>query len=915
MRIKRFVRLCMMFMVLFVMGGCDWLDGSEGGGAPVERGTVSGKIVSTETGEAIPGASIRAGDAGTISVEDGTYSLSSAVGERVVVHIDAAGFAETFQIAHVTNGETAFLDVQLLPIGVAEVLTVASGGTVSVPNSSAQVNIPAGGLIPVGGGAASVNVNVALTAINPAIDADIMPGDYTGMLSGDSAPVSIESFGALLVDVRDDNGERYTLIAGQTASVRIPVGTLSTSPPATIPLLVFDESSGLWVEEGIATLQGTAPDQFYTGTVERFGFWNADQRMNTVFVSGCVRDTADQPVANVRVKSKGINYSGSSSAFTGSDGNFRVAMRRDALATISVNFLGQDGKPVITTTNVGPFSEDSTLADCIVTEPVPLQVIERSLPSGRVGTVYNARLVAANGTKSYAWSITFGNLPTGLTLDSVTGQISGTPTTAGTFNGTIQVQDSSTPIQSADTSFFIFVTEPAPFRITSLSLPAGVVSTVYNASLNASNGIQPYTWSIISGVLPTGLNLDGTSGQISGIPTTSGIFPLTIQAEDSRIPAQSRSAIFTVTISPPNTAVLTVTTGGNGSGMVTSNITGISCGLDCTEAYPIGEIITLTATPLGDSSFTGWSGACTGTGSCIVSMDFAKSVSATFVPDLGLSVILADSNYTVMGMTSSASVEVPGNLGAIMFPADSSSLYLVGASESSTAALYSVPVTRDTNGRINLLGKGSVVFSQPNMDAGLTVKPGSSTLFFTRYPNNVLSERVGTTITDYPLGELGVPSSVGGATFVPSTLPNGGNLLVSTYSTGQVYTIPLTDNGDGTFAPNSASLFVDLPDGAGGAIDYIPSGTYAGDLIYVNWSGGTIDIVDIDPATGFPFDAETNLPTLGTANPKITPFASGLGVGPWGLTFDPISNDFFLTTWGGTPSNTIIQITGFPPPS
>ncbi len=75
---------------------------------------------------------------------------------------------------------------------------------------------------------------------------------------------------------------------------------------------------------------------------------------------------------------------------------------------------------------------------------------------------------------------------------------------------------------------------------------------------------------------------------------------------------------------------LTAATAGPGGGTITSSPTGIDCGTDCTEVYDHGTAVTLTANPDGVSLFTGWSGACTGTGSCIVTMDMARSVTATF---------------------------------------------------------------------------------------------------------------------------------------------------------------------------------------------------------------------------------------------------------------------------------------------
>ncbi|MGI8822026.1 MAG: InlB B-repeat-containing protein, partial [Acidimicrobiia bacterium] len=75
---------------------------------------------------------------------------------------------------------------------------------------------------------------------------------------------------------------------------------------------------------------------------------------------------------------------------------------------------------------------------------------------------------------------------------------------------------------------------------------------------------------------------------------------------------------------------LTVTRAGTGSGTVRSTPAGIKCGTDCTESYASGTSVTLTANVKGGSTFTGWSGACTGTGSCVVSMTAATTVTATF---------------------------------------------------------------------------------------------------------------------------------------------------------------------------------------------------------------------------------------------------------------------------------------------
>jgi hypothetical protein len=75
---------------------------------------------------------------------------------------------------------------------------------------------------------------------------------------------------------------------------------------------------------------------------------------------------------------------------------------------------------------------------------------------------------------------------------------------------------------------------------------------------------------------------------------------------------------------------LSVGTSGSGTGTVTSSPAGISCGTTCSTTFATGTKVTLTATPGANSTFAGWSGACSGTGTCSVSMTGNASVSATF---------------------------------------------------------------------------------------------------------------------------------------------------------------------------------------------------------------------------------------------------------------------------------------------
>lgn len=89
---------------------------------------------------------------------------------------------------------------------------------------------------------------------------------------------------------------------------------------------------------------------------------------------------------------------------------------------------------------------------------------------------------------------------------------------------------------------------------------------------------------------------------------------------------------ISITCQPSNLVDLTVTLAGGGPGTVTSTPAGVACPPDCSQTTLAGATFTLNATDTDDSIFTGWSGACSGTGPCVVTADADTDVQATFVP-------------------------------------------------------------------------------------------------------------------------------------------------------------------------------------------------------------------------------------------------------------------------------------------
>jgi hypothetical protein len=188
--------------------------------------------------------------------------------------------------------------------------------------------------------------------------------------------------------------------------------------------------------------------------------------------------------------------------------------------------------------------------------PTSLAIATTSLPFGQQGSTYTASLTASGGTTPYTWSISSGSLPAGVILNVSTGGLSGTPTASGTSSFTVQVMDSMTPTaQTATESLSITVTAAVTaVSIATTSLASGQVGMSYSQTLSATGGIMPYTWSLASGTLPSGLTLNASTGLISGTPTAvANATALTFNITDSTTPAsQTNTARLTITITGPS---------------------------------------------------------------------------------------------------------------------------------------------------------------------------------------------------------------------------------------------------------------------------------------------------------------------------------------------------------------------------
>lgn len=260
--------------------------------------------------------------------------------------------------------------------------------------------------------------------------------------------------------------------------------------------------------------------------------------------ANCVSISAVQGRAISPVTLTGANGAGGPYTFSATGLPAGLSMAADG--TISGTPAVSGTFPyVVTVTDKNGNSGTTTCSSVTVTPaPQPLTLACAS-STGQVGVPYSASLVAGGGSGNYTFSI-IGSLPVGLTLNSSTGRISGTPTAAGTFSFTARVVDpTDSALAPATSSCGITVAAVPSTTCAVISATQGVAITP--VTLSGANGAGgAYTFSATG--LPSGLVMS-LGGTISGTPTVNGTFSYTVMVADRN--GNAGTVTCSITVAPP----------------------------------------------------------------------------------------------------------------------------------------------------------------------------------------------------------------------------------------------------------------------------------------------------------------------------------------------------------------------------
>ncbi|MBD7923830.1 putative Ig domain-containing protein [Xanthomonas bonasiae] len=270
-----------------------------------------------------------------------------------------------------------------------------------------------------------------------------------------------------------------------------------------------------------------------------------------------------------------------------------------------------------TATDSGGSPTSGNRAYALVVASPTLTLPATTLAGGTAGQAYTAAInPATGGIAPYTYTLSAGALPAGVTVNSATGALSGTPTVAGNFNFSLTATDSTTgSAGQASQSYSLNIVSPT-LTIAPPTLPAGAIGTAYSQTLSASGGTAPYSYAISAGALPGGLTLT-TGGVLSGTPTVAGSFAFTVSVTDAG--GFGAAQAYTLAIASPTLSIAPATLPAGTAGSAYNQTLSASGG-----TAPYSYALSAGALPAGLSLTT--AGVLSGTPTVAGSFSFTATV-------------------------------------------------------------------------------------------------------------------------------------------------------------------------------------------------------------------------------------------------------------------------------------------------
>lgn len=199
--------------------------------------------------------------------------------------------------------------------------------------------------------------------------------------------------------------------------------------------------------------------------------------------------------------------------------------------------------PTVSVKDSAGTSQSEQITITIQAAVPPLAFTSSITFNGTAGQPFAATITASGGVPPYTYSAT--GLPTGLSINSTTGVISGS-VSMGTYTPTVSVKDSAGTSTSEQITILIQAAGP-PLQITSATSFTGTAGQIFSATITATGGLPPYTFQATG--LPSGLNINSGTGVISG-SVSAGTFTPTVSVKDSAGASASEQITITITSAP-----------------------------------------------------------------------------------------------------------------------------------------------------------------------------------------------------------------------------------------------------------------------------------------------------------------------------------------------------------------------------